>query len=329
MTKRAATPLKILVVDDNPLLQRAMKDMLGLWGVGIISTVGNGQEAMELLRRDRFDLLVTDWVMEPVGGQQLIEWVRKSPASQRTDLPIIVLTANADLSTVRAAWDSGADSVLAKPVAAATLAKRIEAVLNRREAVVKPFPSAKRPPAGAGEAKAADDAGVPQESEALPGVAATPRLPSPTAPRTAAYLRSSDHKRVRLLLALDRLEAAIERPDPLAPRLRRAVADLQSATAGDHTASSIVSSLATCVTWVDPDTDGYSDALHAHAAALRWFAGDEGGPQSAAVVLSLVRTLRATVRTLATRGQVDLGGWPERPGGQNGAPSPESPLPPA
>lgn len=297
---------KILIVDDNPLLQRAMKDMLGLWGVGLIATAANGQEAKEALRRESFDLMVTDWVMQPVGGAQLIEWIRRSPGCRRPDLPIIVLTGNADLSTVRAAWDAGADSVLAKPVPAATLARRIEAVLNRRDGA---GPS--RPAEGTRPASPAASASEParQQPPSLPSPAADPK---PIHQTPTDQMRTTDPKRLRLLLALDRLEAAIERPDAIGARLRHAVADLQAAAADDHAANSIVASLSTCVTWVEPDTDGFADALQAHAAALRWAAGRDGSAQSMAVALCLIRTLRATVRTLAQRGQNDIGGWPEQ-----------------
>lgn len=326
MTKRPSSQIKILIVDDNPLLQRALKDMLGLWGVGQITAVANGQDAKEALRREVFDLMVTDWVMEPVGGAQLIQWVRQSQGCLRPDLPIIVLTANADLSTVRCAWDSGADSVLAKPVPAATLARRIDAVLNRRDTGVKT----------GGQQTASPSAGTPPRPAAPPTAASPaaglpPQLPPPITPTLPAALtpRSNDPKRVRLLLALDRLDAAIERPDPIGTRLRHAVSDLQIAAVGDHASSSMVASLSTCVTWVEPDTEGFVDALQAHAAALRWAVGCDGGAQSMAVALCLIRTLRASVRTLAARGQTDFGGWPEN-GPSAPAPNapPKSSLPP-
>ncbi|ANC91518.1 response regulator [Azospirillum humicireducens] len=332
MTKRPASPVKILIVDDNPLLQRALKDMLGLWGVGQISAVANGQEAKDALRREVFDLMVTDWVMEPVGGAQLIQWVRQSANSMRPAMPIIVLTANADLATVRSAWDAGADSVLAKPVPAATLARRIDAVLNRRETAPRtnstgtgggvtrsdgrtdgsgpssPHPPALRPDAG----RAVQ---LPPPSSSLPPATIPPDA-------GAATLRSNDPRRVRLMLAIDKLEAAIDRPDPIGSRLRHALSDLQMAAAGDSAVSSIVASLSTCITWVEPDVEGYADALQAHAAALRWLVGSDGGSQSMAVALCLIRTLRASVRTLAARGQTDFGNWPE-----NGSPVPPGKSP--
>ena len=334
MTKRPATPIKILIVDDNPLLQRALKDMLGLWGVGQITAVANGQEAKDALRREVFDLMVTDWVMEPVGGAQLIQWVRQSANSMSPSMPIIVLTANADLATVRSAWDAGADSVLAKPVPAATLARRIDAVLNRRETA----PRSNSSSAGGAETRnegRTDGSGPssPQPAALRPGSGGAVQLPPPTSSTLppaatppdpgAATLRSNDPKRVRLMLALDKLEAAIDRPDPIGSRLRHALSDLQLATAGDSAASSIVASLSTCITWVEPDVEGYIDALQAHAAALRWLVGSDGSTQAMAVALCLIRTLRASVRTLAARGQTDFGNWPE-----GGSPTPpgKSPL---
>lgn len=334
MTKRPASPIKILIVDDNPLLQRALKDMLGLWGVGQITAVANGQEAKDALRREVFDLMVTDWVMEPVGGAQLIQWVRQSANSMRPAMPIIVLTANADLATVRSAWDAGADSVLAKPVPAATLARRIDAVLNRREAA----PRGNSGSAGGAETRKdgrASDSGTsspqpaalrPESGRAvqLPPPASSPLPPAATPPDPgAATLRSNDPRRVRLMLALDKLEAAIDRPDPIGSRLRHALSDLQLAAAGDSAASSIVASLSTCITWVEPELEGYVDALQAHAAALRWLVGSDGSTQSMAVALCLIRTLRASVRTLAARGQTDFGSWPD-----SGSPVPpgKSPL---
>lgn len=336
MTKRPASPIKILIVDDNPLLQRALKDMLGLWGVGQITALSNGQDAKDVLRREVFDLMVTDWVMEPVGGAQLIQWVRQSPGSLRPDMPVIVLTANADLGTVRCAWDAGADSVLAKPVPAATLARRIDAVLNRRDdsprtaashsgggTTARPDdPNDRRAGNRSGDQPEIARAPIPLPSASRPAAGGAAQLPPPDS--GAPTVRSDDPRRVRLQLALDKLEAAVDRPDPIGSRLRHALSDLQLAAGGDSAATSVVASLSTCITWVDPDVEGYVDALQAHAAALRWLAGSDGGTQSMAVALCLIRALRASVRALAARGHADFGGWPEG-GSQDGRPGDRPP----
>lgn len=320
MPRRYPRQLKVLVVEDNPLLQRALKDMLDMWGVGQVITVANGLEAKELLRREPCDLMVTDWMMEPVGGAQLVGWARQSPGCLSPDMPIIVLTANADLATVRAAWEAGADSVLAKPASAATIARRIETVLSRprRARPPQPEPEVNRPSAPSGP-----------EPAPRPSIAVDPtplRLPPPAPPA-----RSGDPKRARLLLALDRLEAALEKPDPLGTRLRHVVSDLQLASTGSPGASSIVASLSTCITWVDHDAESFNEAAQAHLAALRWVAvsGDSG--DSAVAVRALIRALRSMVRTIALRGSADPSLWPDVPGGSSGPGTGPGgfPLPPA
>ncbi|WP_448207380.1 response regulator [Azospirillum sp. sgz302134] len=317
MPRRYPSQLKILVVENNLLLQRALKDMLELWGVGQIVAVGNGQDAKELLRREPYDLLVTDWVMEPVGGAQLVGWVRRSPGSLSPDMPIIVLTANADLATVRAAWDAGADSVLAKPASAATIARRIETVLSRPRRGRPDGPTPSEP----------DNVHETPRSSPVPRPAidtgASPlRLPPPGPP-----VRAADPKRVRLTLALDRLEAALEKTDPLGTRLRHAVSDLQLAATGNGGAVSVVASLSTCVTWVDHDSDSFREAVQAHLSALRWIAASGDGSETAATVLALVRALRSMVRTLTLRGSDDPSLWPDAQ--RNGSDPGGLPLPPA
>lgn len=325
MARRYPTRLKILVVEDNALLQRALRDMLELWGVGQVVTVSNGLDAKELLQREPYDLLVTDWMMEPVGGAQLVGWVRRSPCSLSPDLPIIVLTANADLATVRAAWDAGADSVLAKPASAATIARRIEAVLSRPR---HPRPARPEAEPGVGESRPVEaspshqassrpSSSRPSLSDRFPV-----RLPPPGPP-----VRSAEPWRVRLLVTLDRLEAAVDKPDPLGTRLRRAVSDLQIAASGDpggsQGVSALVASLSTCVTWVDHDTECFKEAVQAHLDALRWVAMAPRDAESAVAVRALARALRSMVRTLTLRGSADPGLWPDAPG--DGSP----PLPPA
>ncbi|KAA0681011.1 response regulator [Roseomonas genomospecies 6] len=329
MPRRYPTHLKILVVENNPLLLRALRDMLEHWSVGQVTPAANGQEAMELLRREPYDLMVTDWVMEPVGGGQLVRWVRGSAACLSPDLPVIVLTANADVATVRAAWDAGADTVLAKPASAATIARRIETVLNNprkggrprtettsAESEARPSQPPPRPSLSSGPVPLRLPPPVPVP---LPG--SLPGLPSPSG---SGPLRSTDPKMVRLVLALDRLENALARPDALGTRLRHAVSDLQLAATGNAAATAIVASLSTCITWVDHDGESFNEAVQAHIDALRWTVSIGGGSESAAALRVMVGALRAMVRSLSLRDEESPGLWPD---GASGAG--RSPLPPA
>ena len=321
MPKPQPNALKILIVDDSPLLQEALRGMLTHWGLGRVTTAGNGSLALHLLRRESFDLIVTDWQMEPVNGEELVRWVRQSPGSPCRNLPIIVLTGNADLPTVCAAWEAGADTVLAKPVTAAALARRIEAVMNRRRAVDihdSNARSADRSHGNAGTtptfARQLPPAMLPPippvARPALPAGLEPPRLPSPS-----AAAKPPETKQIRLILAVDRLEQAMGQQDLDGARLRHAVSNLQRASAGSRTVQAIANSLFTCITWVDADSEGYHDALQAHLAALRWAASHDADAKLLTAAPALLRSLRATVRALALNGRPASAVWPDvRPG---------------
>ena len=326
MPRRYPTHLKILVVENNPLLLRALRDMLEHLGIGQVIPAASGQEAMELLCREPYDLMVTDWVMEPVGGGQLVRWVRRSAGCLSPDLPVIVLTASADVATVRAAWDAGADTLLAKPASAATIARRIETVLNNPRRGNRP----RTAPAPADP----DIGNAPSSSHPAPhrpAISSGPvplRLPSPS---WTVPLRSTDPKMVRLVLALDRLENALARPDTLGTRLRHVVSDLQLAATGNAAATAIVASLSTCVTWVDHDGESFQEALQAHMDALRWAIGNGGGSESTAALRVMVGALRTMVRSLGLRDGGGPGLWPDGAFGEpdHDGEAGQSPLPPA
>ena len=293
MTLRSLARVTILVADDNDLLRRGLKEMLSLWGISRVATAADGMEAKTVLCRGGIDLVVADWVMGPVDGAGLLRWIRHAPDSPCHDLPVIVLTARADVPTVRAAWDAGADAVLAKPASAVVIARRIEAVLRRPRRPVPAAPHAAAPPTPPGEALFPQVAG----HEA-------PRLsPDPGTP-------AERERRLRLLIALDRLEGVLERPAPNLAALRIVAADLQHAAAGNALLEEIARSLARCVTRVDPFVPAFLDTLKAHHAGLRWLVTREG--EATAADRSLATCLAAGVDSLMERHPIVEGtAWEE------------------
>ncbi|WP_448188848.1 response regulator transcription factor [Azospirillum sp. sgz301742] len=262
MTPRPLARLKILVADDNALLRCGLQEMLIQWGVVRVLTAADGAEARSILCSEPVDLVVTDWIMAPVNGAALLRWLRHAPDSPRHDLPVIVLTAQADVPTVRAAWDVGADAVLAKPVSAAVIARRIEAVLRRpRRPVPATAPHIQHPALPPGGAL------FPHSPPRLPGGDASP---------------AERERCLRLLMALDRLESVLDRRDLNLGALRVVAADLQHGASGDPVVEEIVRSLARCVTKVDPFVPAFFETLRAHHAGLRWLVTRDRGDRLAA-----------------------------------------------
>jgi len=105
--------LEVLLVDDyKSIRDKLEKELRGL-GL-VVTTAGNGVEALGLLRSKRFDLLFTDIVMPEMDGFELCQEVRTAPGFQ--DIPIIVTSTHCDTEYVMKALRLGADDYVSKPV---------------------------------------------------------------------------------------------------------------------------------------------------------------------------------------------------------------------
>ncbi len=126
--KAAGTPTgaRVLVVDDNPDLRRYLTRLLSPhWTV---ETAADGMEALEQVRRQPPDLLVTDVMMPRLDGFGLLRELRSAPETQ--DLPVVMLSARAGEEASIEGLDAGADDYLPKPFSGRELVARIRAHLE-------------------------------------------------------------------------------------------------------------------------------------------------------------------------------------------------------
>lgn len=121
-------PVKhILVVDDEPGLVKGLRLSLEQEGF-LVSTAGDGREALEKVRGGVFDLIVLDLMLPEVDGLTVCREVRKHRIT-----PIVMLTARADDVDKILGLELGADDYLTKPFNTRELIARIRAVLRRVE----------------------------------------------------------------------------------------------------------------------------------------------------------------------------------------------------
>ena len=116
---------KILVVDDDPQIRRVMRKMLGGQSY-VVSEAHSGEEALEILRRSRYDLVVLDISMPGMGGLEACRQIRAG-----WDLVIIVLSVHELEKDKITALDAGADDYVTKPFSMQELLARIRAGLRR------------------------------------------------------------------------------------------------------------------------------------------------------------------------------------------------------
>ncbi len=124
-------PIRILVVDDEPQILRALR--AGLRGHGYdVQTAADGEEALDQLALHPPDILILDLVMPGKSGFDVVQEMRTwSQAAQR--LPaIIVLSARGEERDKVTALDLGADDYLTKPFSMNELLARIRVALRHR-----------------------------------------------------------------------------------------------------------------------------------------------------------------------------------------------------
>ncbi|GGE64953.1 DNA-binding response regulator [Streptosporangium jomthongense] len=118
--------MRILLVEDDHLLGRTMLDMLRA-DQHTVDWVDDGQQALNALMNEHFDLAILDLTLPRVDGLDIVRHIRQ----EGNRLPVIILTARAELEEKLQGLDAGADDYLTKPFAMAELKARIRAVTRR------------------------------------------------------------------------------------------------------------------------------------------------------------------------------------------------------
>ena len=122
---------KILVVDDERVLVKGIK--FNLENEGYQVQVGyDGEEAVELAREGRFDLIILDLMMPKIDGLQACMRIREF-----SNVPVIMLTARSEDTDKIIGFECGADDYITKPFNILELKARVRALLRRSGAAVQ------------------------------------------------------------------------------------------------------------------------------------------------------------------------------------------------
>ncbi len=119
------SPVPVLVVDDSLTVRNIVVKNLKSLGFGEIDLAEDGATALDRLRNKRYGLLITDWEMPNLGGEELLKALRQNPTG--TKLPIIMITAT---TTRGRSWLAGANAYLSKPFTEADFQKAVKAALE-------------------------------------------------------------------------------------------------------------------------------------------------------------------------------------------------------
>ena len=125
-------PRPILIVDDDVELVTLLVDYLQLEGFAPVAA-HNGTEALELLSRQEFEIVVLDVMMPGMSGVEVLKRIR-----EKSQLPVLMLTAKGDPVDRIIGLELGADDYLVKPFSPRELVARVRALLRRVHADSEP-----------------------------------------------------------------------------------------------------------------------------------------------------------------------------------------------
>jgi two-component system chemotaxis response regulator CheY len=118
--------MRVLIVDDYNTMLRIMRNLLRQLDVNNVDEANNGDDALRMLNRERYDLVISDWNMQPVTGLELLRQVRATETLKR--IPFIMVTAESKTENVIAAKHAGVSNYIVKPFNAETLRTKISSV---------------------------------------------------------------------------------------------------------------------------------------------------------------------------------------------------------
>ena len=120
--------IRILIVDDFSTMRRIIRNILKQLGFENVEEAENGADAYEKLTAEKFEFIITDWNMPVMDGLGLLKKVRTDPALK--NLPVLMVTAEAEKDKVVTAIQAGVNNYIVKPFTAEVLQEKMDKIFN-------------------------------------------------------------------------------------------------------------------------------------------------------------------------------------------------------
>lgn len=120
--------MKIIIVDDYSTMLRILRNLLRQLEFDNVDEATNGSDALQKLREGTFNLIISDWNMQPMTGLELLKEVRAD--AKLKHIPFIMVTAESKTDNVIAAKQAGVSNYIVKPFNAETLKSKMSSVLG-------------------------------------------------------------------------------------------------------------------------------------------------------------------------------------------------------
>jgi len=105
--------LHVLIVDDSDMARKHIRRVLSMMGINSFTEVADGIEAIPVIESDYFDLIVTDYNMPEMDGEELVRYIREE--SSQSTIPILMVTSEHDDNRLAAVQQAGVSGICDKP----------------------------------------------------------------------------------------------------------------------------------------------------------------------------------------------------------------------
>ena len=120
----------ILIVEDDYDVCQLFKHVLLQNGYNV-ATASDGKEALQLMEKEHFDLMISDVMMPEINGYELVRMIRKS----NEEMPVLMITAKGTFDDMQESFLAGTDDYMVKPVNVDEMLLRVGALLRRAKIV--------------------------------------------------------------------------------------------------------------------------------------------------------------------------------------------------
>ena len=121
--------MKVLVVDDFAAMRRILKNVLNQIGLMNIIEADDGTTALDIINKNKIDLIVSDWNMPKMSGLDLLKTVRSNEDTK--NMPFLMVTAASQKDDVLEAVQAGVSNYIVKPFTADTVKEKLGKMFSK------------------------------------------------------------------------------------------------------------------------------------------------------------------------------------------------------
>lgn len=126
MNKKSS--MRVLIVDGHKTMLRIVRNIVETIGIKDIDEAQDGSVGLDLFMRKKYDLVISEWVMQPTDGLEMLKEIRSG--GYNSDVPFIMMTSESQSEKVITAKEAGVTGYIVKPFNGDVMKSKIENILG-------------------------------------------------------------------------------------------------------------------------------------------------------------------------------------------------------